>query len=390
MLKHFVLGCFFTALLLSSFLNVAESDLHETFTEEYLERNFYLSNFSAEDRLHYKNLFDEILQRHRFRGNLLVKKNGEVLYTFSNGYKDYHQYEPLNEYTVFELASVSKQFTAVAIMLLAEEGKLDVDDPVQLHIPEFPYPLMTIRQMLNHTSGLANYMWYLENFWRNDLLPTNEDILNIFVQRNAGVNFSPGMRHSYNNTGYVFLALVVERISGMDFNEFLAENIFEPAGMRNTFTYRCERRIEEENIARGFIPARRYFRPVTERPMDGVLGDKGVFSNIYDMARFDEVLYNGLLLSDESLELAFSPATAGRANRSFDYGFGFRLDQVNGQQVVYHNGWWGGYKTSFKRYMDGHHNLVVLNNTNDNISSVIREIENVITNVSDLMYAQSE
>ncbi|TVR76519.1 MAG: class A beta-lactamase-related serine hydrolase [Chitinophagaceae bacterium] len=380
MLKHFVFGSIFTSLLMSSFLNVAESNIEksqESFIG-FLDSQHYFSNFTAEDRYQYRQAFESVIERHGFRGNVLIKKKGETIFRFSEGYRDYSNSIPLEEETIFELASVSKQFTAISILILHEEGLIDLDASITEYIPEFHHDRITIRQLLNHTSGISNYMWFMERQWNSPILPTNEDMVSILVRNRAGLNFTPGTRHAYSNTGYALLTSVVERVAEVPFSQFLTERIFIPAGLNNTFTYRCERRLVEENLAISFIPERRFYRPVTERPMDGILGDKGVFSTLSDLDRLDEVLYNGLLLSNESLEMAYAPTLLGRNQTQIKYGFGYRLDDLNGHQVIYHNGWWGGFRTSFKRYIDNHHTLVVLNNTNDNLGNFIKDLENII------------
>ncbi|HNS46983.1 MAG TPA: serine hydrolase domain-containing protein, partial [Bacteroidales bacterium] len=168
-----------------------------------------------------------------FNGNILLAHDNEIVYQACSGYEDAHLIR-LRPETSFQLASVSKQFTAMAILILEAEGKLRLDDPLRNSIPELPYQGVTIRHLLNHTSGVPNYLWYIDQYWTSDsLLPTNEDLVSILAEHGDRMNFDPGERFSYSNTGYALLASVVERISGQSFGSFLTERIFIPLHMEN-------------------------------------------------------------------------------------------------------------------------------------------------------------
>lgn len=324
---------------------------------------------------------DALMNRYSsFNGNVMVVKDHKVVYERAHGFANYLTREPLTKASVFELASVSKQFTAVAILQLCERQLISIDDPVQLYIPELPYNNITIRQLLNHTSGLPNYMWVLENFWNQDHWPSNEEMIRMLVEHHPYPFFWAGRRHSYSNTGYAILASVIERVTGKSFTQFLHENIFEPLGMRNTFTSveMLDTTFLNNNLAKGHHRAWRRFRLNTSVVHDKVLGDKGIHSNMEDLYKWDQALYAGDIVSKATLEQAYQPLTFSN-RRSLPYGFGFRIGNRNGEKYVYHHGLWEGFRTSLIRHIERGDAIVLLNNTNQRVNSqIIRQIQNIL------------
>jgi CubicO group peptidase (beta-lactamase class C family) len=198
----------------------------------------YVNNLiecSKEERL--QNLIDRYEKYYHFNGSVLVSWKGQVICDKTMGYADFATKDPLTSQSHFQLASVSKQFTAMAIMMLKQRGLLDFDDEVRKYIPQWPYPGMTIRHLLTHTSGLSNYMYYVEHQWNSPVAPYNHEVVAMLIKNKTALNFVPGRYHAYCNTGYVVLAYIVEKVSGEFFADFLDENIFKPLGMKNTFAY---------------------------------------------------------------------------------------------------------------------------------------------------------
>ncbi len=225
---------------------------------------------------HINEKVDLIVSRSRLNGAVLIAKNGSVIYENYSGYADLRSpRKEINENTVFQLASVSKQFTAVAVMMLKEKGYFEFDDPVYNYIKGFPYPEITIRHLLNHTSGLQNYMYLLDNFWDKDRYPTNQDLVDMFVKYEMPLNFSPGRRFAYSNTGYAFLALLVEEVTSISFADYLKNELFLPLGMKNTFAYCVNDNNYIANRALGYW-SRNPRRLIPADYHDGILGDKGI------------------------------------------------------------------------------------------------------------------
>ncbi len=329
-----------------------------------------------EERLN--NLLERYEKYYRFNGSILVSWKGRVICNTTMGVSDFKTKEPLTAETPFQLASVSKQFTSMAIMLLHENGKLDFDDEVKLYIPQWPYPGMTIRQLLNHSSGLPNYMWLLEHQWSSKRAPYNHEVVGMLIKHKMPLNYIPGRYHSYSNTGYVVLAYLVERISGKYFADYLHENIFEPLGMKNTFAYSqsIDRRNKEK--VSGYQRNRKGFKLIEETIHDGCIGDKGIYSTAEDLYRWDQALYSGRLVSPEVLEEAFSMSEL-RNKRKFAYGFGFRINEQEESKTIYHHGLWNGFRTSFMRYVNDSSAIIVLNNTNSDAKHIlVKDIEKIL------------
>jgi len=280
-------------------------------------------------------------------------------------------------HTIFQLASVSKPFTAMGIAILKERQELSFDDNVIDYIPEFPYEDITIRQLLCHTSGLQNYIWLLDNHWVLPSFPNNEDLVRLFQRHTLPQNFLTGNRYLYSNTGYAFLASVIERVSGKTYAEFLDDNIFKPLQMHDTYVYDKELMDTLSNKALGHVRRGRSYVIYHDDNNDGIVGDKGIYSTVYDLFKWDRALYSDVLVSQQTIAELFQKQTTVNGD-TINYGLGWRLPRVPYHNMVYHNGWWHGFRTTFRRYTHEKNTLIILNNTNTNIFSMIREIEDLI------------
>ena len=167
-----------------------------------------------------------------FNGNVLVAKKGSVIYQKSFGFRNYTSKELLDNNSVFELASVSKQFTAMGILLLKERGSLKLADSLRKFFPELPYKNITIQNLLTHTSGLPEYGDSLAIKWDHKKIAFNNDAINFLSKEKLPVNFNPGEKWEYSNTGYDLLASIIEKVSGLSFREYMQKFIFNPLGMR--------------------------------------------------------------------------------------------------------------------------------------------------------------
>src|SRR5689334_8649680 len=196
------------------------------------------------------SIVNSVVDTARFNGNVLFARNGNVIYQKSFGWTNYDTKEQLNDSTLFELASVSKQFTAMGIMLLKEQGKLSYEDDVRKYLPELPFEGMTIRHFLTHTSGLSGYMDSERPWVTEDKIHNNQDILAMLVARKPEPYFKPGEQWSYSNTAYTLLATIIERVSGKSYGEFLKENIFAPLGMSRSRNYHVQQSEPISNYAR--------------------------------------------------------------------------------------------------------------------------------------------
>lgn len=325
------------------------------------------------------SLLKRINKRHDFHGSVLVAKNKKIVYKNQVGYTDFRKKIPLKEESVFQLASVSKQFTAAAIMLLKERGEIQLTDTVNTFFPNFPYKNITIKNLLNHTSGLPKYFWVAEHEWKENRPPTNTELMQLLPTSKAQRFFKPGRNFDYSNTGYFVLASIIEKVSGVPFNEFLNENIFEPLEMKNTYVYSYQNDTVRENQLIGYRLYRgwRHLK-IGNTINDAIVGDKNVYSTPEDLFKWTYALNTNQLLSKESLELMY---TKGETiyGKKIPYGFGFRLDR-NNDKNIYHYGKWNGFSTALTNYLEDDLVVIVLEHTSYNsLKYLNRKIKEIVS-----------
>ena len=314
------------------------------------------------------------------------------------GYKDYVLYEnaiglinlktndSLSSETPFQLASVSKSFTALAILMLVQDSLIRLDEKVKHYIQEFPYPTVTVRHLLNHTSGIPNYFNLAAQYWPKNKPMNNEDMLVLLVKHKLRLQFTPGTNFRYSNTGYAILALLVERVSKTPFDEFLKNRIFLPLGMQNTFTY--DRQIMDTlTIALGHRSNRPNPSLFDFDPVDEVLGDKSIFSTPADLFLYNRAWTTDILINENLRKEAFTRATL-KNRKVVDYGFGWRFKKVDGKDIIYHNGLWHGFTATFTRIPDSEITVIILNNTNAHVSTLAHQIIKEITPLLELDHKQ--
>jgi CubicO group peptidase (beta-lactamase class C family) len=317
-----------------------------------------------------------------FNGSILVAKGGKIIFDTSIGYSNFDIKVSLTLHSSFHLASVSKQFTAMAIMILQDRGKLHYDDPVIQYIPDIPYPDITIRQLLNHTSGVPNIINYIPtflNYWDSCEVAKSSDIVYMLAKSKPRLQFKPGKRFLYSNTGYILLAVIVERISGMPFEKFLEENIFIPAQMNDTKVYSTINNCEVPNRVYGYGINRSARASIDDDDIrNGLIGDKGVYSSVIDLYKWDQALYTDLLVSSSSLHEAFQYGTLSNG-RHINYGLGWRKSKDD-SQIVYHFGHWRGFKACIIRFTMDQNLIIILNNTGN------KRIKQMALSLTDVLY----
>ncbi|MEO6169301.1 MAG: serine hydrolase domain-containing protein [Chitinophagales bacterium] len=303
-------------------------------------------------------------------GTVLVAHNGKVIYQNCFGFADYHQKTDLTDSATFQLASVSKPITATAVLLLHERNQLNIDDLVSKYIKGFPYEHITIRQLLNHRSGLANYIYLFDTMkLAKDNFITNHDVVDYFVTHKPALQATPGHKFQYSNTNYALLAYIVEQVSGKLYPVFLEENIFTPSHMYHTYVRDVTDSTRHNNQTVGYIGTK--WTRVGDVPYDGVTGDKGVYTTAWDLYLFDQALNNGLLLKKELLDEAYKGYSYEKPGQK-NYGLGWRLKEFeDSSRIIYHNGWWRGYNTLFVRKPEEGTCIIVLaNKYNRNVYNV--------------------
>jgi len=325
------------------------------------------------------SLLQRINKRHDFHGSVLVAKKGKILYNNHVGYADFKKKKkPLSKTSVFQLASVSKQFTATAIMLLYERNQIKLSDTINQYFPDFPYEHVTIKNLLNHTAGLPKYFWVTEHKWQGEKAPTNSEMMTLLETSNVLRFFKPGRNFDYSNTGYAVLASIVEKVSGSSFSDFVQYNIFDPLDMKNSFVYS----FEKDNIKTNQLVGYRLYRgwrhlKIRGSVNDAIVGDKNIYATSEDLFKWTLGLNNGKLLSKTSLNLMYAKGETVYG-RKVPYGFGFRIDAKN-QNTIYHHGKWNGFSTGLTQYLDDDLVVIVLEHTSYNgMTSLNKKIKKIV------------
>ena len=326
------------------------------------ENNDSVRTLTQDQALQIKRLddyFNQLYSKKEFNGNIIISKKGKVIYHRSFGIADSKSKKKLKVNSVFQLASVSKTLTSTLILMLYQEGKLDIFQKVTNYLPDFPYPDVTVDNLLAHRSGLPNYLYFTTNYANPDSAGFNNEIVYRLMTKNAPKSYAkPDRVFDYSNTNYFLLSLVVEKVSGKRFEDVMREKIFKPLGMLNTYFYSESSIIPDSLNTIGHDERMRVLLP---DHFDPVKGDKGIFSTTYDMLLFLEAFHNYKLLSKNMVELATSPKS--KEKKVNNYGYGWRLkDFETTDKLVFHNGWWRGYRTALHRYLKDSTSVVVLTN----------------------------
>jgi len=340
--------------------------------ERYPETETQKVNHKLDSLLH------QINKRHDFHGSLLVAKNGKILYNNHIGYSDFKKKEPLNDASVFQLASVSKQFTAAAIMLLYERNQIQLTDTVNKYFPDFPYENVSIKNLLNHTAGLPRYFWVAEHEWQQVKAPTNSEMMVLLESSKAQRYFKPGRNFDYSNTGYFVLASIVEKVSGTSFSAFVKKNIFDPLEMKDSFVYSSENDHIKKNQLEGYRLYRgwRHLK-INSTVNDAIVGDKNVYATSKDLLKWTLGLNNGKLLSKASLDLMYAKGETVYG-RKVPYGFGFRIDTKD-HKTIYHHGKWNGFSSGLTLYPADELVVIVLEHTGYNaITSLNKKVKKIV------------
>jgi CubicO group peptidase (beta-lactamase class C family) len=329
---------------------------------------FHPAELTREVNRKLDSTFERFNKRHDFHGSVLVAKNGKIVFKDHYGYADFRARTEIDDNSLFQLASVSKQFTAAAVLILKERGELSLEDKVTDFYPDFPYTEVTVRHLLNHTSGLPKYFWLAEHEWDDELAPTNEEMMALMAEHKLNPFFRPGANFDYSNTGYFVLSAIVEKVSGMEFGAFLDKEIFRPLKMEQTFVYRFGQDSLRDGQLSGYrLYRRRWHAAIPGTVNDAVVGDKNVYSTTEDLFKWVQGLNSGRLISKESLDEMYTKGIT-RYNRKVPYGFGFRIKGEDDEKVIYHNGRWNGFSTSLMQYPE--EDLVVITLEHSNYNSM--------------------
>ncbi len=323
-------------------------------------KTFKIANTNSREYMTFVKRMDSFYKVQRSRGwngAVMVAYRGQPLYNSYLGYADYGKKSRINDKTTFQLASTSKPFTAVAILMLQEQGKLTIYDDVQKHIPNFPYRGITIKNLLTHTSGMQDYIKFANSYWSTsrDGYMSNDDLIELMAKKKPSMSFTPNTRFKYTNTNYAMLASIVEKVSGEPFEDFLKMNIFVPLRMFNTYVL-DPRKEMPANASKCYKGGWNEYKFMYQ---DGVYGDKGVFSTVHDLLKFDQALYTTALLSRNTIFAAYSPQNKMMKSPK-NYGLGWRMYiYPDNEKIIYHNGLWHGNNSCFYRFIQDRFTIII-------------------------------
>jgi CubicO group peptidase (beta-lactamase class C family) len=313
---------------------------------------------------------------------VLVRKDGRTVFQRGYGVRDLRSLRKIDAVTDFRLASFTKQFTAMAVMLLAHDGKLRYDQALTEIFPDFPAyaRAITLRHLLTHTSGLPDYEDAMDaRLWTPDHQIQDEDVLAL-LQRQTAPKFAPGTSWAYSNSAYVLLGLMVAKVSGEPFGQFLEDRIFKPLHMTGTLAYRNGRNTVPQ---RAYGHSRKAGKLVEtdQSSTSATLGDGGVYSNLADLAEWDAALQNHTLLSEGEMSAALTPVKLANGTqpnwpsapggdnlnpgKPVAYGFGWFLDPYQGRARMWHGGSTQGFRTAIQRFPAEKLTVIVLSNRTD-------------------------
>ena len=323
--------------------------------------------------------------REGLNGNVLVAQKGMVLYKrcFGLGHFERGERDTLVEDSKFQLASLSKTFTAVGTLKLIEIGKLSFEDTIQKFYPAFPYHGITVRELLSHRSGLPNYQYAFDdsmkvNFYKKEKpYPTNATIMHWFatVKPTPKAYNIPGRGFSYSNTNYMVLASIIEKVTGQSYESYIRKAIFEPLGMHQTFVATTQNDSLNYHRTAGY----QWNRRIPKDYYDDVVGDKGIYSTIGDLFRWYRALNGDCVLQKKTLQEAFVPRSFERKGaKNYGYGFRMMLNEGNQPEYIYHSGWWKGYNTMFWFSPKDEYVIIMLGNRYNKTVYRVKELIDVL------------
>lgn len=342
--------------------------------------------------------FSALRENQKFNGDILVAENGKAIYEQSFGYSDFTTKDVNTKSTVFPIASLSKTITATAILQLAQSGKLKINDPAAKYLTEFPYPAITIRHLLSHTSGLPPYNAYFDSAKKQypDKVFTNTDFMNGLVKNKKPLIYSPGEKGNYDNINFIVLALILEKVSGMTYSNYIQKYILEPAGMTNTAFFPLKLQYAQNRNATFAFPHLNphlysdslvkantvpYIASYWRAYNFNGFGD--YVSTTYDLLKYDQAYYNGKLLNDAILKEAFTPVKLNNGtNNPVNFGLGWEIEKDTSLgKVVYHSGVATGLSCILLRNISRHQTIIIFDNTHYNAYEIASNALKVLNGV---------
>lgn len=362
----------------------------------YFSALLFTSIISGQELNHF---FSTLAKNNLYNGSVLISKSDKNIFSNYYGYSNIEKKEKITDKSRFPIASVSKTFTSTAVLQLQQKGKLNIDDRVQKYLPDFPYPNVTIRHLLSNTSGLGQYYNLFTEVMKNqpDKLISNQDIIPEFINQKVPLSFSPGDKWEYNNVNFCLAALIVEKISGMAFREYLDKNIFKPANMKDSFLPK-NRRVKEQNQTELYTYPNMYSMdlvnienleatfPVERR--SNFYGNGGIVSTALDLGKYQKALFSYKLLDKKELEEALTPAKLNdgkTASYRFEekeiaYGLGWQMYSNENEKIVFHDGFITGLTSMLMHNITKNETVILLSNAANPVFVTANEIFKIMDN----------
>lgn len=312
-------------------------------------------------------LFNDIISPDSPGAAVMVIRKGKIVHSAGYGLANLEKGQRISPSNLFHIASIGKSFTALGIMILAEEGLLDYDEPIGEYLPELSWmgKGVTIRRLLYHTSGITNYNndpTMADEMLELSATPGNAELLAV-LSIEHDLDYRPGNKYDYSNTGYDVLGLVIERLSGQSYADFMQARIFAPLGMRHTFVIPNRAKRAGPLVAMSYADEDEDGEPEAypSDPWDNLSGSGAIYSSVEDMFYYDQALYTDELVSQETLEEAFTSGTINNGTET-DYGFAWEIGEYNDEWYVSHSGYWLAFDSYFLRFPDAELSIIVLYN----------------------------
>ena len=303
--------------------------------------------------------YDTVLKPKGFNGGIIVAKEGNIIFEKYSGTGHLPGTDTITQITPLHIASISKTFTAMAVLKLQQDGKLNIDEPFSKYYPAFNYPDITIRNLLSHRSGLPNYNYFLEKLgWDKSRYAGNEDVLNYLIARKAELAdvTTPNTHFTYCNTNYALLALLIEQVSGLKYAAYINQQFFIPLQMKNSYVFTLA------DTAKAIPSYNWRGTPEAFNFLDQVYGDKNIYTTPRDLLIWDRALSSNLIFTNEILNQAYTPYSNEKPGMR-NYGLGWRMNIFpDGKKIIYHNGWWHGSNATFIRLLAEKATIIIIGN----------------------------
>jgi CubicO group peptidase (beta-lactamase class C family) len=281
--------------------------------------------------------FYRFLANPEFNGQFLVAKNNKIIFSRSVGFSNFEKQIPLTDSTPIHVASISKTATALAVMRLSDQNKIDLNQKVKHYVENFPFSNISVHDLLTHRSGLPHYHYFVDHYTDRTRCLSNQDVVKLLVKHKIPLNFKPNSKFSYCNTNFMMLALIVEKVTGKKFPKAMKELVFDPLEMKNTFILDKKSMFDKISQSYNHDKRNREFNH-----LDLIYGDKNMYTTVKDLFRMNLGTYSSKFISIKSRKAMFKGYSYEKIG-SKNYGLGIRIIEEPGTpDLFYHTGWWHG------------------------------------------------